>query len=100
MPNQHEYFLKQIFDTEEVKVINNIIGAMYLDQDKGWTLLNRGKVIGNIHFNIEELIEGLTSIDVTEYTDRISFLNRELRRLKNFKVKLFPYQEIISRKMK
>ncbi|TMR83187.1 hypothetical protein E3V38_05720, partial [Streptococcus pseudopneumoniae] len=29
LPNQHEYFLKQIFDTEEVKVINNIIGAMY-----------------------------------------------------------------------
>ena len=93
LPNQHEYFLKQIFDTEEVKVINNIIGAMYLDQDKGWTLLNRGKVIGNIHFNIEELIEGLTSIDVTEYTDRISFLNRELRRLKNLK-SIISYQEL------
>ena len=93
LPDQHEYFLKQIFDTEEVKVISNIIGAMYLDQDKGWTLLNRGKVIGNIHFNIEELIEGLTSIDVTEYTDRISFLNRELRRLKNLK-SIISYQEL------
>ncbi len=93
LPEQHEYFLKQIFNTEEVKVINNILGAIYLDQDKGWTLLNRGKVIGNIHFNIEELIEGLTSIDVTEYTDRIKFLNRELRRLKNLK-SIISYQEL------
>ncbi|QGN61655.1 hypothetical protein [Leuconostoc citreum] len=31
-----------------------------MDQDKGWTLLNRGKVIGNISFNIRDLLIGLS----------------------------------------
>ena len=32
-----------------------------MDQDKGWTLLNRGKVIGNISFNVRDLLIGLSS---------------------------------------
>ena len=36
-----------------------MIGSSYMDQEKGWTLLNRGKVIGNISFNIEALVRGL-----------------------------------------
>ena len=39
---------------------------MYVDQDKGWSLLNRGTVIGKIHFSIEELIAGLAEIDCDE----------------------------------
>ena len=34
-------------------ILDNLIGASYMDQEKGWTLLNRGKVIGNISFNID-----------------------------------------------
>ena len=40
-------------------ILDNLIGASYMDQEKGWTLLNRGKVIGNISFNIEALVRGL-----------------------------------------
>ena len=39
---------------------------MYVDQDKGWTLLNRGTVIGKIKFSIEELLAGLNGIDIDD----------------------------------
>lgn len=85
LPEQHIEFLKLIFNTREENIVSNILGTIYLDQDKGWTLLNRGKVIGNIHFNIEELVEGLTAIDVSEYNNRVKFLTRELRKLRTLK---------------
>lgn len=85
LPEQHIDFLKLLFNTGEENIISNILGAIYLDQDKGWTLLNRGKVIGNIHFNIEELVEGLTAIDVSEYSNRVRFLKRELQKLRSLK---------------
>lgn len=85
LPTQHNNFLMSVLKTEKSKVVNNLLGAIYLDQDKGWTLLNRGKVIGGIPFNIEELIEGLTSIDISEYSDRVRFLEREINKLRTLK---------------
>ena len=41
-------------------MLKNLLGAIYLDQDKGWTLLNRGIVIGSIHFNVRDLLIGLS----------------------------------------
>lgn len=49
-----------IWKIESPAILNNILGAIYMDQDKGWTLLNRGKVIGNIRFNIRDLLVGLS----------------------------------------
>ena len=85
LPAQHNNFLMSVLKTEKSKVVNNLLGAIYIDQDKGWTLLNRGKVIGGIPFNIEELIEGLTSIDISEYSDRVRFLEREINKLRTLK---------------
>lgn len=42
-----------------------LLGCFYIDQDKGWTLLNRGIVIGSYKFNIEEFFINLyDKIDV------------------------------------
>ncbi|WP_424348820.1 hypothetical protein ACPBEH_07915 [Latilactobacillus sp. 5-91] len=49
-----------IWGIDSIRVLRNILGAIYMDQDKGWTLLNRGKVIGNIRFNIRDLLVGLS----------------------------------------
>lgn len=49
-----------IWGVESIRVLKNILGAVYMDQDKGWTLLNRGKVIGNIRFNVRDLLIGLS----------------------------------------
>lgn len=45
------------------EVLDNLLGAIYLEQDKGWTLLNRGKVIGDISFNVRDLLIGLSRND-------------------------------------
>ena len=63
LPNEHNAFLGYIFDSLKTKVLNNIVGIMYVDQEKGWSLLNRGTVIGRIKFSIEELLAGLSDID-------------------------------------
>lgn len=64
--SEHTAFLSYIFDSDKIKILNNILGIMYVDQDKGWSLLNRGTVIGKIHFSIEELVAGLSGIDCDE----------------------------------
>ena len=55
-----EKWLSIIWQIDSPYVIDNLLGAIYMDQDKGWTLLNRGTVIGNIHFNIRNLLIGLS----------------------------------------
>ena len=63
LPSDFHEVMKQVFDCENPDVADNLLGACYMDQEKGWTLLNRGKVIGSISFNIEALIRGLGGID-------------------------------------
>lgn len=77
LPNEHEKVLSIIFNNNELRVLNNILGAIYLDQDKGWTLLNRGVVIGNIRFSIETLIEGLTHSDTEDLKLQLKFSEQQ-----------------------
>lgn len=63
LPEQTKELHSIIFGTKNEDILNNILGTFYFDQEKGWTMLNRGVVIGSIHFNIEELIRGLYRID-------------------------------------
>ena len=74
LPSQHLSFLSLIFKYENIKVLKNLLGFMYIDQDKGWTLLNRGTVIGKIKFSIEELLAGLNGIDIDELIEKKSSL--------------------------
>ncbi|MBQ7178464.1 MAG: hypothetical protein IJS08_13700 [Victivallales bacterium] len=78
LPGQLSELHKLIFGTENENLINNLLGAFYIDQEKGWTLLNRGVVIGNIHFNIEELIRGLSDRSCTELIEQEMKLSIEL----------------------
>lgn len=66
LPSQEIKLHKLIFGSENIDLLNNILGTFYFDQEKGWTLLNRGVVIGSIRYNIEELIRGIENIDCTE----------------------------------
>ena len=72
-----------IFGITNSEVIENLLGAFYVDQEKGWTLLNRGKAIGNIHFSIESLIRGLSQKSNNELTQRLAVVKRELRKYKH-----------------
>ena len=70
LPSEHDAFLSYIFQYENTKVIRNLLGFLYIDQDKGWSLLNRGTVVGRIKFNIEELLAGLNNTDISDLLDK------------------------------
>ena len=74
LPSQHMSFLSFVFKYENIKVLKNLLGFMYVDQDKGWTLLNRGTVIGKIKFSIEELLAGLNGIDIDDLIEKKKML--------------------------
>lgn len=82
LPEQKADLHKIIFGTENIDILENILGAFYVDQEKGWTLLNRGVVIGSIHFNIEELIRGLAGCDCSDLIRKELQLSRELTKYK------------------
>lgn len=63
LPDEHISFISYIFGLDNLRIAGNLLGLMYIDQEKGWTLLNRGKVIGNNRFSIDELVSALKNID-------------------------------------
>ena len=78
LPDQMHELHTIIWETENADILNNLLGAIYADQEKGWTLLNRGTAIGSIRFNIEELIRGLSGCDCSDLIRRESQLSKEL----------------------
>ena len=75
--NAHSF----LFGLNNVRVIDNLLGTFYIDQEKGWTLLNRGKVISSrIGFNIEEFIIGLSNKDTSSFDARIDKLQEDIDR--------------------
>ncbi len=77
LPERRNEFHARLFGTENIDILENLLGAFYVDQEKGWTLLNRGIVIGKIHFNIDSLIRGLSNKDCSEYIKKASQLSRD-----------------------
>jgi len=95
LPEQQSLLHKLLYGTDNPDVLNNILGAFYVDQEKGWTLLNRGIVIGSIHFNIEELIRGLSSRDCSALLREEARISRELGKYRQL-FSVAKYQESIS----
>ena len=63
LPKDSLVVLSTIFDNDSLDLLENLLGAIYIDQDRGWTLLNRGIVIGNTRFYIEVFLHGLKGKD-------------------------------------
>ncbi len=74
-----------IFNINNPVIINNLLAVYYIDQEKGWTLLNRGKIIGNIRFNIEEFIAGLSDRNISELINEKNVINGELKKYRYFR---------------
>ena len=95
LPEQQNELHSVLFGTDNADILGNLLGAFYVDQEKGWTLLNRGVVIGSIHFNIEELIRGLSGRDCTALIQQEMKLSRELGKYKQM-FSVAQYQETIE----
>ncbi len=95
IPEQQNELQEIVFGIENKDIISNLLGVYYIDQEKGWTLLNRGIVIGSIHFNIEELIRGLSGINCTALIEQESQLKKKISKYKQM-FSIAEYQEILQ----
>lgn len=95
LPEQQNDLHKIIFGTDNIDILRNLLGAFYIDQEKGWTLLNRGIVIGSIHFNIEELIRGLAGCDCSVLINKEAQLSRDMAKYKQM-FSVAQYRETLN----
>lgn len=96
LPEQQAELQAKIFKTEDVDILDNLLGVFYLDQEKGWTLLNRGVVIGSIHFNVEDFIQGLSGRDCSELKRQKNKLEIELGKYEQIS-NVTKYKESLAR---
>lgn len=78
LPEQADELHALFYNTEDINILDNVLGVFYLDQEKGWTLLNRGVVIGSNHFNVEDFIQGLSGRDCSDLKRKKVRLEQEL----------------------
>lgn len=87
LPMENTEVLSFLYGFDQPSIVQNILGISYFDQDKGWTLLNRGIVIGKIRFKIEDLIEGLSGKNFSDLIESIGDLrdkNKSYQQIKSF----------------
>lgn len=87
--------ISRIFGVYNVELIHNLLGTIYVDQEKGWTLLNRGKIIGNNRFNIEAFLRGLNNVETIELQLKYKNLSNEIKKYRLVK-DVVEYQELIT----
>lgn len=85
LPVQENELHSVLFGISDLSIIKNLLSVYYIDQEKGWTMLNRGKIIGNIRFNIEEFIAGVSNIDIESLLDEKATISNELKKYRYFK---------------
>lgn len=95
LPDQINDLHKLIYGTDNEDILSNMLGSFYVDQEKGWTLLNRGIAIGSIHFNIEGLIRGLSGRDCSTLIAEEARLSNELSKYRQM-FSIAKYQESIA----
>ena len=94
LPSDFYEVLTLLTGCNNIDILNNLLGASYMDQEKGWTLLNRGKVIGNIGFNIEELVRGLDGKECNQDILQLDAINKSLKKYE-YMMSVRKYQEEI-----
>lgn len=70
-----------LFGISNGELLTNLLGTIYFDQEKGWTLLNRGTIIGINRFNIEGFFRGLKEDESDEsyqMVERIGALRKKI----------------------
>lgn len=70
-----------LFGSNNGEILSNLLGTIYFDQEKGWTLLNRGTIIGINRFNVESFFRGLKEDESDEsyqMVERISALQKKI----------------------
>lgn len=92
LKNDQENLIASYMGISSKKLIENLLSIMYFDQEKGWTLLNRGKSIGNNKFNIEQFLAGLSDADQDSLHQEILEIEKNIKGYKILK-SMLEYQD-------
>lgn len=95
LPTDFHEVMKICTGIDNKDVLDNLLGTFYMDQEKGWTLLNRGKVIGNITFKIESLVRGLGGKNCDEQIRELEAVKRQIKKYE-YMNSVAAYQEEIN----
>jgi hypothetical protein len=88
-----------LFGTTNNEIVSNILGTIYFDQEKGWTLLNRGKIIGDNRFKIEGFFRGLKGDESDNSYRLVVKINALEKKIAQYKLmsSVSEYQESVNR---
>lgn len=89
-------------NSNNLQICNNLLGAFYIDQDKGWTLLNRGNPIGKEErFNIKEFLNGFTDLNFGKEEGEVLLLKQSKAKYANLKEakEIFENVNVVKRKI-
>lgn len=92
LKSDQENLIASYMGISSKKIIENLLSIMYFDQEKGWTLLNRGKSIGNNKFNVEQFLEGLVDVGQDNLHQEILEIEKNIKGYKILKSTL-EYQD-------
>lgn len=95
LPRQLNEVLSSIFGIDMSKLSQFVLGSMYIDQDRGWTLLNRGSVIGRNKFQIDAFMSMFCGNDAISTLEKRDALESERNRYREL-VHLFDRQKTLD----
>jgi hypothetical protein len=87
-----------LFGTNSNEIVTNLLGVIYFDQEKGWTLLNRGIIIGVNKFRIESFFRGLNGDDSDDGYKIITKIDQLEKKIAQYRLmfNVSEYQESIN----
>lgn len=77
--NWRDVVRKIIFGIDDNVMQDNLLGAFYIDQEQGWNVANRGKVIGINVFSIDDVLLALSQKSAKDIDKQISILDEEVK---------------------
>ncbi len=80
LPTQFNSALSVLTGCENNDVLSNTLGVLYMDQERGSSMLNYGTVIGNVHFSVEALIRGLANKECTNDLEQLSNVEKSIKK--------------------
>lgn len=97
LPEEQIILHRRIFGIDSDIILSILLGAFYMDQEKGWTLLNRGKTISSNSFHITDFLSGLYPSKAIEDIDiKIRTLGKEKKKYKVLKQILSLEEELVK----
>ena len=98
LPMEQQAAHAYLFGIGNAEILSNLLGTIYFDQEKGWTLLNRGTIIGTNRFTIESFFRGLKEDESSESYELVAKISSLDKKIAQYKLMLnvAEYQSAIN----